>query len=161
VKAVFEYAHDKSYEPILKTIKKPFYPDKIIQRSNLVQSVDDIKRIVETQAEEILRIIHNFEHEGSNWIIVKTLSFKLRFIKYLDTFNRARGFIPTPEWLAKRRAVINIQNEDENCFLKCIYRYFNRDKYNHDYRNIKRELLDDFLLSRHIDRSIFGHGRRR
>jgi hypothetical protein len=42
LKAVFEYAHDKPYEPIVKTIKKPFYPDKLIQRSNLVQSVDNI-----------------------------------------------------------------------------------------------------------------------
>jgi hypothetical protein len=81
LKVVFEYAHDKPYEPIVKTIKKPFYPDKLIQRANLVQSVDDIRRIVETQAEEILRMIHNFEHEGSNWIIVKPISFRLRFIR--------------------------------------------------------------------------------
>jgi hypothetical protein len=74
LKTVFEYAHDKPYEPTLKTIKKPFYPDKLIQRSNLAQSVDDFRRIVETQAEEILRMIHNFEQEGSNWVIVKTTS---------------------------------------------------------------------------------------
>jgi hypothetical protein len=158
LKAVFEYAHDKPYEPILKTIKKPFYPDKLIQRTNLVQSVDDIRRIVETQAEEILRMIHNFEHEGSNWIIVKPISVKLRFIRYLDRFNRARGFIPTPEWLAKRRAIINIQNEDDDCFFKCIYRYFNRDKHHHDYRDICREVIDDFLLSRYIYRGIFNDG---
>jgi hypothetical protein len=158
LKAVFEYAHDKPYEFILKTIKKPFYPDKLIQRTNLVQSVDDIRRIVETQAEEILRMIHNFEHEGSNWIIVKPISVKLRFIRYLDRFNRARGFIPTPEWLAKRRAIINIQNEDDDCFFKCIYRYFNRDKHHHDYRDICREVIDDFLLSRYIYRGIFNDG---
>jgi hypothetical protein len=158
LKAVFEYAHDKTYEPILKTIKKPFYPNKLIQRSNLVQSVDDIRRIVETQAEEILRMIHNFEHEGSNWVIVKPISFKLRFIKYLDRFNRARGFIPTPSWLANRKAIINIQNEDNDCFLKCIYHYFNRDNNHHDYRDINRDFLDDFLLSRHIYTGIFRDG---
>jgi hypothetical protein len=64
LKAVFEYAHDKLYEPIVKTFKKPFYPDKLIQRANLVQSVDDIRRIVETQAEDILRMMHNFEDSG-------------------------------------------------------------------------------------------------
>jgi hypothetical protein len=97
LKVVFQYAHDKPYEPIVKTLKKAFYTDKLIQRANLIQSVDYIRRIVETQAVEILRMMHNIEDSGSNWIIVKPLSFKLRFIRYLDRFNRARGFIPTPE----------------------------------------------------------------
>jgi hypothetical protein len=113
LKTVIEYAHDKLYEPALKTIKKPFYCDKIIQRSNLVQSVDDFRRIIETPAEEILCMIHNFEHQGSNWVIVKPLSFKVRFIRYTDRFNRARGFIPTPAWLNARKAIINIQNKGQ------------------------------------------------
>jgi hypothetical protein len=38
VKVIFEYYHDKPYDPSFKTTKRSFYVDKIIQRSNLVQS---------------------------------------------------------------------------------------------------------------------------
>jgi hypothetical protein len=76
----------------------------------------------------------------------------------LDRFNNATGFIPTPDWLVKRRAIINIRNYDNDCFFKCIYRYFNRDKYHHDYRDISTDVINKFLLSKNIDRSIFANG---
>jgi hypothetical protein len=81
-------------------------------------------------------MIDKFENNVSGWVIVRPLVFKIRFIKYNDMFRRARGFIPTPSWLDGRREVINIQNEDDYCFVKCIYRYFNKDRYRHDYRDI-------------------------
>jgi hypothetical protein len=74
-------------------------------------------------------MIDNFEHQGSDWVILSPVDFKFRFIRYKNGFKRARGFIPTPDWLNGRRAIINIQNKDENCFFKCIYRFFNRDKH--------------------------------
>jgi hypothetical protein len=132
VKVIFEYYHAKPYESTFKTIKKPFYTDMLIQRSNLVQSVEDLKTVVEKQSKKILCMIDNFENQSSNWVIVKPLAFKLRFIGYTNRINRARGFIPTPAWLNGRKAIINIQNKDENCFFKCIYRFFNRDKHQND-----------------------------
>jgi hypothetical protein len=101
---------------------------------------------MENQSNDSLRMIHNFEHQESNWVIVTSLSFKLRFIKYTDRFNRARGFIPTPAWLNGRKAIINIQNKDDNCFFKCIYRYFNRNKHRHDYRDVPMDTVDRFLI---------------
>jgi hypothetical protein len=122
VKVVFEYYHNKSYEPTFKSIKRSFYVDKIIQRSDLVQTVEDLRRVAETQLVDILHMMDNFEHQGSDWVIVKPVDFKFRLIRYKSGFKRARGFIPTPAWLNGRRAIINIQNKDENCFFKCIYR---------------------------------------
>jgi hypothetical protein len=56
VKVVFEYYHDKPYEPILTTTKKPFYTDKLIQHCNLIQSEEDLTRIVNAQSEQILQL---------------------------------------------------------------------------------------------------------
>jgi hypothetical protein len=47
LKVYFEYYHDKPYEPSFKTLKRSFYVDKLIQRSNLVQSVDELKSVIE------------------------------------------------------------------------------------------------------------------
>jgi hypothetical protein len=85
-------------------------------------------------------MMDKFENQGSKWVIVRPLAFKLRFIRDTDVYRRARGFIPTPSWLHGRRAIINIQNEDDYCFFKCIYQYFNRDRYRHDYRDIPMDL---------------------
>jgi hypothetical protein len=120
VKVTFEFFHNKPYEPTFKTLKRPFYFDKLIQRSNLVQSVDEFKSVIVNQTRDILRMNDKFENNGSGWVIVRPVAFKIRFIKYNDIFRRARGFIPTPSWLHGRRAVINFRNEDDYCFVKCI-----------------------------------------
>ena len=39
------------------------------------------------------------------------------------------SYIPLPDWISKKRAIINIQNRDEKCFLWCVLRYlYPRDK---------------------------------
>jgi hypothetical protein len=75
-------------------------------------------------------------------------------VKYYNT----SGFVPTPDWLAKRRAIINIRNKDNDCFFKCIYRYFNREKYHHDYRDINTSDINKFLSSMNINRKVFDNG---
>ena len=39
------------------------------------------------------------------------------------------SYIPLPDWISKKRVIINIQNRDEKCFLWCVLRYlYPRDK---------------------------------
>jgi hypothetical protein len=128
LKVTFEYFYDKPHEPTFKTIQVPFSIDKLIDRSNLAQSIEDVKRIMEAQTLQILQLMDKFEHQGSNWVIVCPVSYKVRLVKFKDPYIRGTGFIPTPEWLENRKAIINIKNTDENCSYKCLYRFFNRDR---------------------------------
>jgi hypothetical protein len=89
VKVIFEYYHDKPYEPTFKTLKRPFYVDKLIQRSNLVQSVDELKSVIERQSNDILLMIDKFENQGSNWVIVRPLDFKLRLVRYTIIYSES------------------------------------------------------------------------
>jgi hypothetical protein len=158
VKVRMEYYHDKPDEPLFKTTKVPFYFVKIIDRSNLILSLDDLRKVAETQVLGILRMMDNFEHNGSDWVLLRPIDFKFRLIRYKNGFKRARGFIPTPAWLNGRRAIINIQNKDENCFFKCIYRYFNRDKHRNDHRHVPIDGVNNFFTSKNIDKSLFRNG---
>ena len=36
---------------------------------------------------------------------------------------KGSSYIPLPDWISKKRAIINIQNRDEKCFLWCVLRY--------------------------------------
>ena len=40
-------------------------------------------------------------------------------------FNPANGssYIPLPDWIKNKKAIVNIENKDEKCFLWCILRY--------------------------------------
>ena len=33
------------------------------------------------------------------------------------------SYIPLPDWITSKKAIVNIQNKDEKCFLWCILRY--------------------------------------
>ena len=40
-------------------------------------------------------------------------------------FNPGKGssYIPLPDWISNKKAIVNTQNKDEKCFLWCILRY--------------------------------------
>ena len=50
-------------------------------------------------------------------------------------FNPAKGssYIPLPDWISNNKAIVNIENKDEKCFLWCILRYLHPREDN-DYR---------------------------
>jgi hypothetical protein len=100
-----EFNHDKPYEPVIGYARRPFYTQSIHDRSNLVQSLEDLRTALENQIKEILVMIDKFENDGSDWVLNKPLMLTVRFIRYFDWFNRARGFIETPDWLKNRKAI--------------------------------------------------------
>ena len=36
---------------------------------------------------------------------------------------RGSSYIPLPDFILKKKAITNIQNKDEKCFLWCVLRY--------------------------------------
>ena len=44
---------------------------------------------------------------------------------HLVEYNPTKGssYIPLPDWISNKKAIVNIQNKDEKCFLWCILRY--------------------------------------
>jgi len=85
-------------------------PDVISDTSNV--SFDRI-------AGEFSSSIQNFNDRGSNWRVESVLHFRITFAP----FRPAQGssFIPTPHEIAIKKAIINVQNyDDELCFLWSI-----------------------------------------
>ena len=42
---------------------------------------------------------------------------------------RGSSYIPLPDWIMRKKAIVNIRNTDEKCFLWCVLRYLHpRDK---------------------------------
>ena len=36
---------------------------------------------------------------------------------------RGSSYIPLPDWIKRKKAIVNIKNNDDKCFLWCVLRY--------------------------------------
>ena len=67
-------------------------------------------------------------------------------------FNPMKGtsYIPLPDWISQKKAIVNIENKDEKCFLWCILRYLHpRDK--NDTRLTDLKKYENSLHTKGID----------
>ena len=87
--------------------------------------------VEETDEEELLhemtaRInenMANFQRGGSNWVFVKINRLEIHMADWRPIFGSS--YISLPEQIKKKKAVINIKNEDEQCFKWCVTRALN------------------------------------
>ena len=63
---------------------------------------------------------------------------------------KGSSYIPLPHWISKKRAIINIQNRDEKCFLWCVLRYLH-PKEDNDYRLTDLKKYEHSLNTKGID----------
>jgi hypothetical protein len=125
--------------------------------NDLVQNLEDLVRVLEQQLfEEVYNQIIEFQNNGSGWIFDRITKMIFRFIPYTSFIIKAKGYIPTPEWLENRKGVINIRNKDDRCFMKCIYRALNPDKNRNNSRDVSDEIMCQFL--KQYDFSMFFDG---
>ena len=64
--------------------------------------------------ETVLESLAKFQRQGSNWRFRSVLSLDLHTVKYEQLGGYP--YIPLPGFLAAKIAIINLKNEDEECF---------------------------------------------
>ena len=81
---------------------------------------DDIYIIM---TERILEVMATFQSMGSGWRLYSIDKLELHTVRY----NPARGetWLPLPKELANKKAIINMKNTDNKCFLWCVLRALN------------------------------------
>ena len=94
----------------------------------IVTESTDPTEIYQEMIDEIEEEIQKVEQaEGSGWVFVKIKSLEL----HTATWNplNASSYIDLPEELKNKKAIINMKNEDNKCFLWCVLRALNpKDK---------------------------------
>ena len=95
--------------------------------TNINLESTDVKRLLSLIINSILIKLEEFQKNGSGWYFKEIVSLEIHTVEY-NPMNGS-SYIPLPDWISKKRAIINIQNRDEKCFLWCILRYiYPRDK---------------------------------
>ena len=84
----------------------------------------DIQDFYDKAVEEILNRIARWISKGSGWVIVRILKLYFNVVSYVPL--KGRSYLPLPEKLRNsRKGLINIKNDDNECFRWCHVRHLN------------------------------------
>ena len=90
---------------------------------------DDIYIIMtDTILERIANLINGSSDVGSDWAFYKVIKLELHTVSYRPL--RGNTWIPLPKELADKKAIINMKNKDNKCFLWCALRALNPKEHN-------------------------------
>ena len=79
-----------------------------------LDGTDEIE-LYDTMVERIIENMATFQSMGSGWRLYNIIQLELHIVRY----NPLRGetYIPLPKELANKKAIINMQNKDNECFF--------------------------------------------
>ena len=84
----------------------------------------EIRDFYDKAVEEILNRIAKWISKGSGWVIVRILKLYFNVVSYKPL--KGRSYFPLPEELRNsRKGLINIKNDDNECFRWCHVRHLN------------------------------------
>ena len=84
----------------------------------------DVKVILSQMIKEILEKIRPksmFQMYGSGWYFKEVSGLEIHIVDYKPI--KGSSYIPLPDFILKKKSIINIQNKDNKCFLWSILRY--------------------------------------
>ena len=79
---------------------------------------NDIINTLTTAMQEIYRRSQEFQAEGSGWALERVMSLTIHTVHYQPLMGSS--YIKLPEYVANKKAVLNIQNQDNKCILWSI-----------------------------------------
>ena len=81
----------------------------------------DVKVILSQMINEILEKISVFQMNGSGWYFEEVSSLEIYIVDYKPI--KGSSYIPLPDFIMKKKSIINIQSKDNKRFLWPILRY--------------------------------------
>jgi len=87
--------------------------------SSRVFDIDGVQQLdLNDLISDLSQQVENFNSRGSGYVLDRITKFIILITKYRPLCGST--FIPTFQWLVKKRCVINVKNVDECCFLWAI-----------------------------------------
>ena len=74
----------------------------------------DVKELYNTMSGTVLERLANFQEQGSNWRIRSIINLEVHTVKYKPL--EGSSYIKLPDELAKKKAIVNPKNTDDECF---------------------------------------------
>ena len=81
----------------------------------------DVKVILSPVLREIMEKLADYQRNGSGWYFKEVISFEIHTVDYKPI--KGSSYIPLPVFLFRKKAIINMENKDDKCFLWSVLRY--------------------------------------
>ena len=80
-----------------------------------------VNKLIDLNVKKIIEDLEEYQKNGSEWYFKEVVQLEI----HTSEFNPMNGssYIPLPDWITNKKAIVNIENKDEKCFLWCILRY--------------------------------------
>ena len=88
----------------------------------------DVDKLIKICIDGIEGGIENYQETGSAWYFKEVEKLEIHTVEYNPT--KGSSYIPLPDWISNKKAIVNIENKDEKCFIWCILRYLHPRKDN-------------------------------
>ena len=109
-------------------------------RPQLIMDNNGIESALQNMRSEIEVRIDRFTMEGSGWAVIGLLNHDLHVNKY-DPLA-ARSYIPLPAGIQNKKATVNLQNDDNKCFIYCLGRALDPAPENNHLERVSKHLKD-------------------
>lgn len=92
-------------------------------KAEVVLESTDLSELYARATDKILETIATFQMRGSNWRFKAVVRMDINTFLYKPL--KGSSYMPLPKELADKKAIINMKNEDNECFKWCITRALN------------------------------------
>src|SRR6218665_2128477 len=83
----------------------------------------DVNEIFNSAKSKVLEAMASYQMRGSNWRFRQVANLEINTAVYKPF--KGSSYVPLPTFLASKKAIINMENDDEECFKWCITRALN------------------------------------
>ena len=96
--------------------KAYFHSDTYI---NLVST--NVKDLLKKIISNITEKINIYQQNGSGWYFKEVIQLEIHTVKFRPM--KGSSYIPLPDWIMRKKAIVSIRNKDSKCFLWSVLRY--------------------------------------
>src|SRR5688572_12404117 len=108
-----------------------------VSRTEVILDSTDVSEIYNSAKDKIIESMATFQMRGSNWRLRAVQKLEINTVVYKPL--KGSSYIPLQKCLASKKGIINMKNEDDECFKWCVTRALNPVE-DHPYR-ITKELI--------------------
>ena len=81
----------------------------------------DVKELLNKTIHNIIEKSSIYQQNGSGWYFKEVIHLEIHTVNYYPM--KGSSYIPLPDWIMRKKAIVSIRNKDSKCFLWSILRY--------------------------------------
>lgn len=109
---------------------------------------NDLNEQFNLSLNKIIKTLEDFVQNGSGWVLGRVLYVDLNIVRYRPFQGASSSFIELPSKLAKRKAVINIKNpNDQKCFIWSVLEFIHPQPDKHKKVKWYKKFEDDLNMT--------------